>query len=112
MRKEYLMESTDVLSQLETSLQGLSDASVEERRLTYGLNKLKEGKKPSLIEKFLKELANFMTIVLIVAAVISGVTSIYAGESMIDTLIIISVVIINAVLGVYQQSKAESAIES
>ncbi|MTK07285.1 MAG: cation-translocating P-type ATPase [Hungatella sp.] len=112
MRKEYLMESTDVLSQLETSLQGLSDASVEERRSKYGFNKLKEGKKPSLIEKFLKELANFMTIVLIVAAVISGVTSIYAGESMIDTLIIISVVIINAVLGVYQQSKAESAIES
>nr|WP_314461546.1 cation-translocating P-type ATPase [uncultured Clostridium sp.] len=112
MRKEYLMESTDVLSQLETSHQGLSDAQVEERRSKYGLNKLKEGKKPSLVQKFLKELANFMTIVLIVAAVISGVTSIYAGESMIDTLIIISVVIINAVLGVYQQSKAESAIES
>ncbi|MDF2887993.1 MAG: ATPase, P-type (transporting), superfamily, subfamily, partial [Lacrimispora sp.] len=112
MRKEYLMESTDVLSQLETSYQGLSDASVEERRSKYGLNKLKEGKKPSLIQKFLKELANFMTIVLIIAAVISGVTSIYAGESMIDTFIIISVVIINAVLGVYQQSKAESAIES
>lgn len=112
MRKEYLMESTDVLSQLETSLQGLSDTSVEERRSKYGFNKLKEGKKPSLMEKFLKELANFMTIVLIVAAVISGITSIYSGESMIDTFIIISVVIINAVLGVYQQSKAESAIES
>lgn len=112
MRKEYLMESKDVLGQLETSHQGLSASQVEERRSKYGLNKLKEGKKPSLIQKFLKELANFMTIILIVAAVISGATSLYEGESMIDTFIILLVVIINAILGVYQESKAESAIES
>ena len=112
MQKEYLMESEDVLRQLETSHQGLSDTQVEERRTKYGLNKLTEGKKESLIHKFLKELTNFMTIILIAAAFISGATSLYSGESMIDTIIILLVVIINAVLGVYQEAKAESAIES
>lgn len=112
MQKEYLMESEDVLRQLETSHQGLSDAQVEERRTKYGLNKLTEGKKESLIHKFLKELTNFMTIILIAAAFVSGATSLYSGESMIDTVIILLVVIINAVLGVYQEAKAESAIKS
>lgn len=112
MQKEYLMESDDVLAKLETSHQGLSDAQVVERQSKYGMNKLTEGKKVSLFRKFLKELTNFMTIILIVAAFLSGATSLYVGESMIDTFIILLVVIINAALGVYQESKAESAIES
>ncbi|PPK79955.1 Ca2+-transporting ATPase [Lacrimispora xylanisolvens] len=112
MQKEYLLESNEVIKQLDSSPHGLSEAQVRERQEKYGLNKLKEGKKTSLLMKFLKELANFMTIVLIAAAVVSGATSIYAGESMIDTVIILIVVVINAILGVYQESKAESAIAS
>lgn len=112
MQKEYLLESNEVLNQLETSPQGLTQAQAKERLGKYGLNKLKEGKQTSLFKKFLKELSNFMTIVLIAAAVISGAASFYAGESMIDTIIILLVVIINAILGVYQESKAESAIAS
>lgn len=112
MQKEYLMESEEVLSQLGSSHQGLSESQVEERRTRYGPNKLTEGKKESLFHKFLKELGNFMTIILIAAAFISGATSLYVGESMIDTVIILFVVVINAILGVYQESKAESAIES
>ncbi|MDF2888030.1 MAG: ATPase, P-type (transporting), superfamily, subfamily, partial [Lacrimispora sp.] len=112
MQKEYLLESNEVIKQLDSSPHGLSEAQVGERQERYGLNKLKEGKKTSLFKRFLKELANFMTIVLIAAAVISGATSIYAGESMIDTVIILFVVVINAILGVYQESKAESAIAS
>ncbi|MBE5993608.1 MAG: cation-translocating P-type ATPase [Paenibacillaceae bacterium] len=112
MQKEYLLESNEVIKQLDSSPHGLSEAQVRERQEKYGLNKLKEGKKTSLFKKFLKELANFMTIVLIAAAVVSGATSIYAGESMIDTIIILIVVVINAILGVYQESKAESAIAS
>jgi len=112
MQKEYLLESNEVIKQLDSSPHGLSEAQVRERQEKYGLNKLKEGKKTSLFKKFLKELANFMTIVLIAAAVVSGATSIYAGESMIDTVIILIVVVINAILGVYQESKAESAIAS
>lgn len=112
MKKEYLMESSDVLKNLETSVHGLSDVQVEERKANYGLNKLKEGEKPGLIQKFFSELINFMNVVLIVAAVISGITSLYVGESMIDTAIILLVVTINAALGVYQESKAEAAIEA
>lgn len=112
MQKEYLLESNEVIKQLDSSPHGLSEAQVRERQEKYGLNKLKEGKKTSLLKKFFKELANFMTIVLIAAAVVSGATSIYAGESMIDTVIILIVVVINAILGVYQESKAESAIAS
>ncbi len=112
MQKEFLLESNEVIKQLDSSPHGLSEAQVRERQEKYGLNKLKEGKKTSLFKKFLKELANFMTIVLIAAAVVSGATSIYAGESMIDTIIILIVVVINAILGVYQESKAESAIAS
>ncbi len=112
MQKEYLLESNEVIIQLETSPQGLTESQVEERQEKYGLNKLKEGKKASLFKKFLKELSNFMTIVLIAAAVVSGVTSFYEGEGMIDTVIILLVVVINAILGVYQESKAESAIAS
>ena len=112
MQKEYLLESNEVIKQLDSSPHGLSEAQVQVRQEKYGLNKLKEGKKTSLFKKFLKELANFMTIVLIAAAVVSGATSIYAGESMIDTVIILIVVVINAILGVYQESKAESAIAS
>ncbi|RKD31589.1 cation-translocating P-type ATPase [Lacrimispora algidixylanolytica] len=112
MQKEYLMESDDVIVKLDTSHQGLTDTQVAERQSKYGMNKLTEGKKESLFRKFLKELTNFMTIILIIAAFLSGATSLYVGESMIDTFIILMVVIINAVLGVYQESKAESAIES
>lgn len=112
MQKEYLMESDDVIAKLDTSHQGLTDTQVAERQSKYGMNKLTEGKKESLFRKFLKELTNFMTIILIIAAFLSGATSLYVGESMIDTFIILLVVIINAVLGVYQESKAESAIES
>ena len=92
MQKEYLMESDDVLAKLETSHQGLTDTQVAERQSKYGMNKLTEGKKESLFRKFLKELTNFMTIILIVAAFISGATSLYVGESMIDTFIILLVV--------------------
>jgi Ca2+-transporting ATPase len=112
MQKEYLIESSDVLKNLETSTQGLSSSQVEERKVKYGFNKLKEGVKPSLIQKFFNELINFMNVVLIIAAVISGITSLYVGESMIDTVIILLVVTINAALGVYQESKAEAAIEA
>ena len=80
MQKEYFIESGQVLKELGTSLSGLSADQVLERQAKYGFNRLKEGEKQSLIQKFFKELANFMTIVLIAAAVVSAVTSFYAGE--------------------------------
>ena len=75
-----------------------------------GKNKLAEGKKISLMRRFLGQLADPMLIILMIAAVISGITSAYSGEGFADVIIIGVVVLINAVLGVYQESKAEQAI--
>ena len=108
--KAYLESREDVLKEQNTSDNGLTSAEAERRLGQYGKNKLEEGKKPSLLSRFLGELADPMIIILIVAAAISGVTAYYQGESFADVIIILAVVIINAVLGVVQESKAEAAI--
>ena len=108
--KEYLSSIQDVLKEQNTSEEGLSSQEAASRLEKFGHNKLKEGKKDSLLKKFLDELADPMIIILIVAAVISGITAYYEGESFADVIIIMAVVIINAVLGVVQESKAEAAI--
>ena len=110
--KAYLETVSEVLSEQRTSEQGLTAEEAAARLSKYGLNKLKDAPKTPLWKKFLEELADPMIIMLIVAAVISGVTSVYSGESMADVIIIMLVVIINAVLGVYQENKAEKAIDA
>ena len=108
--KEYLSDSQEVLRQLKSDSGGLSSAEASGRLEEHGKNKLREGKKESLIHKFLMELKDPMIIILIAAAVISGITAAYSGESFADVIIIMIVVVINAVLGVVQESKAEKAI--
>ncbi|HIV25615.1 MAG TPA: cation-translocating P-type ATPase [Candidatus Scatomonas pullistercoris] len=108
--KEYLSGSDEVLRELQSESGGLSSAEAARRLEEHGKNKLKEGKKESLIHKFFMELKDPMIIILIVAAVISGITAAYSGESFADVIIIMIVVVINAVLGVVQESKAEKAI--
>ena len=112
--KEYLREFSEVLEENKTSLQGLDSSEAAKRLEENGKNKLAEGKKDSLLKRFLSQLADPMIIILIVAAVISAVTAVFNGESegWADVIIIMVVVIINAVLGVYQESKAEKAIEA
>ncbi|MBE5731315.1 MAG: cation-translocating P-type ATPase [Clostridiales bacterium] len=106
----YSKKVSDVLSEQATTEQGLSTAEAEQRIAKHGKNKLDEAKKTPLIVRFLQELTNPMIIILIVAAVVSGITAIYSGESLADVIIILAVVIINAVLGVVQENKAEKAI--
>ena len=110
--KHYLEHFQKIMLDLNVTENGLSNAEAAERLAQYGPNKLKEGEKESLISKFLHQLADPMTIILIIAAAISGVTAAYSGEGFADVIIIMAVVIINAVLGVYQESKAEAAIEA
>lgn len=110
--KEYLSPVSQVLKDQNTTEQGLSSQEAASRLESIGPNRLAEGKKATLLQRLLKELADPMIIILIVAAVISGVTAVYAGESFADVIIIMVVVIINAVLGVVQESKAEKAIEA
>ncbi len=110
--KAYLTDSGQVLKELGSAADGIREEEAQARLSKYGKNKLAEGKKTSLIARFLKQLADPMTIILIVAAAVSGVTAVYSGESFTDVIIILAVVLINAVLGVVQESKAEKAIEA
>ena len=110
--KEYLLSILDVLKNLNTTEDGLTSSEAEEREQSHGKNKLIEGKKISIFKRFINQLLDPMIIILIVAAVVSGITAAYAGESFADVIIIMIVVIINAVLGVVQESKAEKAIDA
>ena len=116
--KEYLSEVGQVLTEQNTRPEGLSSAEASERLQKHGLNKLAEGKKESIFVKFLKELADPMIIILLVAAVISSITEYIEAADLghsffpTDACIILVVVLINAILGVYQESKAEKAIEA
>ena len=110
--KEYLQSKEDVLNDLQVGENGLSTSEAEARLEKNGKNKLAEGKKESLIHRFFKQLAEPMTIILIVAAVISGILAIVEKEFPTDVIIIMAVVLINAVLGVLQESKAEKALEA
>jgi len=110
--KPYLEEKETVLAEAGSSPEGLAEEEAAARLAKNGPNKLKEAKKDSLFVKFLGELKDPMTIVLIIAAVVSAATALYAGESLTDAAIILVVVLVNACLGVYQESKAEAAIEA
>ena len=110
--QEYQHSAGEVMDKLQGSPEGLSAAEAANRLEKYGHNKLAEGKKVSLVSRFFAQLADPMTIILLAAAVISGITAAASGESFADVFIILAVVIINAVLGVYQESKAEKAIEA
>lgn len=110
--KEYLSTKQSVLENVASAETGLTAEEAKIRLEKNGKNKLAEGKKESIIHKFLMQLADPMIIILIVAAVVSAITSVYNKEFPSDVIIIMIVVIINAVLGVYQESKAEKAIEA
>lgn len=107
---DYNKETAEVLEALKSGRHGLAEAEAQTRLAQNGKNKLVEGKRKSLLARFLGQLADPMTIVLLVAAALSGVTSAYNHESFADVFIILFVVILNAVLGVLQESKAEEAI--
>ncbi len=98
---------------LETSLEkGLTDEQVEKAKQKYGLNELKAKKKKSLFVKFLEQFKDFMIIVLILAAIVSGAVGIAEGEGVTDSIIILIVVIVNAIIGVAQENKAEKSLEA
>ena len=107
---DYQQSANQVLERLSSSEAGLSTAEADQRRQKFGPNELKDGEKVTLIQRFLTQLKDPMLLILLAAAAVSAVTSLLAGESISEALIILAVVILNAVLGVYQESKAEQAI--
>ena len=110
--KFYCEDAESVLREVGSSEKGLSAEEAARRLERDGRNELEAAKKPSLISQFFKQMADPMIIILLVAAAISAVTSIYQNESPADVIIILFVVIVNAALGVYQENKAEKAIEA
>lgn len=107
----YLQSVEDVFKEVQSSPSGLSSQEAASRLEKYGANTLQEGKKKSLLEKFVDQFKDFMILVLLVAAVVSMFA--HQGDpDPTDAIIILAVVLLNAVLGVFQESKAEEAIEA
>ena len=115
MEKEdwYNKTSEYITKKLETNIVlGLTEQDIQKRREKYGLNEIKEEKKTPLLIKFLEQFKDFMIIVLILAAIVSGVVGYAKGEGITDSIIIMIVVIVNAIIGVAQENKAEKSLEA
>lgn len=106
----YRKQKMDVVKELGSDVQkGLTGQEVEARREKYGKNALEEHKKETLLVKFLKSFADVLIIILLVAAVISLIVD---PHEWVDSLVIFIVVMLNAILGVVQESKAEKSLEA
>jgi len=108
------LRKEEVLRKLETDKnRGITNEEVKLRQKKYGKNKLKDKPKESIFIKFIKQFNDFMIIILIVASIISAAVSTLQGENdYIDSVIIIAIVILNALMGVIQEAKAEKSIEA
>ena len=110
--KEYLKTADEVLKDLNSNENGITSKEANKRLEENGYNKLKEPPREGMIKKFFKSLMDPMIIMLLAAAIISGVTAVISGDSLTDVFIILFVVIVNTILGMVQESKAEHAIDS
>ena len=110
--KLYCEDVERALKQAKSSREGLTSAEAQQRLAANGKNRLAEAKKDSLVKRFFMQMADPMILILLAAALVSGVLAVVEGESFADVIIILAVVLINAVLGVYQENKAERAIEA
>ncbi len=104
----YKKAKEEILSQLNTSMnEGLSQQEVEKRLMKYGPNELKEEAKKSFASKLIAQFKDFLVIILIIASIIS-----FAVGEKADAIVILAIVIINAFLGLYQEGKAEKALDA
>jgi len=111
--REYTLSAQQVLEAQQTTAEGLSAEEAARRREKYGPNKLKEAEKPTLLQRFIAQLKDPMLIILMAAAAVSALTGMLANENeWAEVIIILAVVLLNAILGVIQESKAEAAIEA
>lgn len=108
------LRKEDVLRNLRTDCKnGLTQEEIKAKQQKYGKNKLQDQPKESILVKFIKQFNDFMIIILIIASIISAVVSTMQGENdYVDSIIIIAIVVINAIMGVIQEAKAEKSIEA
>lgn len=112
MKPEYLQSAGEVLCSQGSQRGGLTSQEAAARLEKHGPNRLQEAKKITNLQRFLQQLKDPMLLILMAAAAVSAVTSILSGEKLTEVIIILAVVLLNAVLGVVQESKAEAAIEA
>ena len=114
MENKWFTKSVkDTASELKTDInKGLSDEAVKANYEKYGYNELKAKAKKTLLQKFIEQFKDFMIIVLIIAAIVSGIIGVQQGEGIADTIIILIVVVVNAIIGVAQENKAEKSLEA
>ena len=125
MQKAYTQSTEEVLRGLDSTQEGLTNQQAQERLAKYGPNKLKEAEKATWLQRFLAQLKDPMLIILMIAALVSAATTVldflqlpeprdfgHLTEGLVEVGIILMVVLLNAILGVIQESKAEAAIEA
>ncbi len=110
--KYYLEKYDDVLKEVKSNSEGLTAKEADKRLEENGKNKLAEEKRDGLLKKTLDSISDPMIIMLIVTAVISAIVAKVQGDSLTDVFIILFVVVINTIMGLIQESKAEKAIDS
>lgn len=108
------LRKEEVFKKLETDRKkGLNHEEVKKRQQKHGRNKIKDKPKESIFIKFAKQFNDFMIIILIMASIVSAIISSIQGENdYIDSIIIIAIVVLNAIMGVIQEAKAEKSIEA
>ncbi len=113
MKNVYNQDIKDVLARFKSSeKEGLTTREVLDRINKYGYNKLKATKKRTFFQMFITQFKGFMIIILMIAAVISGIVGVLEGEGLLDTFVIMGILILNALIGAYQEKKAESSLEA
>ncbi len=112
-QKWFNKGTNEVEKELEVNVnEGLTNSQVKERQEKYGFNELEAAKKETILQKFINQFKNFSIIILIIAAIVSGIVGVTQGEGLTDTIIILIVVILNAIIGVVQENKAEKSLEA
>ena len=109
----YNQSIEEVAQGLETDpSSGLKPEEIQKRIEKYGKNSLVQKKNRSFLAMFISQFKSFLIILLIIAAVISGIMGIKTGEGLLDTYIIIGILLLNAFIGAYQELKAQKSLES
>ncbi len=113
MEKYYNISFGDVLQKFEVNPEdGLTEDEVIKRVEKYGLNKLTQKKQKSLLSIFLEQFKSSMVVILLIAAIISGVIGIMEGEGLVETFVILAILVLNAIIGTVEERKAQTSLEA
>jgi len=113
MADYYNQEISEIVETLKADIaSGLSDNEVNSRLKEYGYNQLLTGRRKGFLKMFFEQFKSFMIIILLIAAIISGVTGMMEGEGLLDTFVILGILVLNALIGAFQERKAETSLEA